>query len=300
LPRERRGDLRSSIPSSLLQMCENHWALRRPFCAATLRLTVTSDRREFLSRMAISGLALQSFATKAAGSGGNIKAVAFDGFPILDPRPVFALVDELYPERGVELGNLWRTRQFEYTWLRTMSGRYTDFWQVTDDALVFAAKALKVELTPEKHARLMEAYLKLRCWPDVPAALSSLKKAGIRIAFLSNLTAKMLESGIQNSQLGSVFDHVLSTDRVKVYKPDPRAYQMGLDAFGLKPDQILFAAFAGWDAAGAKLFGYPTFWVNRQNQPAEELGAAPDASGGNLNDLVAFLVERGNVDSSRD
>jgi len=251
---------------------------------------MTSDRRDFLGRMAVSGLALQNFANQAAGFRSNIKAVAFDGFPILDPRPVFTLVEELYPERGVELSNAWRTRQFEYSWLRTMSRRYSDFWQVTDDALVFAAKSLKLELTAEKHARLMEAYLKLRCWPDVPAALSSLKKAGIRLAFLSNLTAKMLEAGIQNSQLDGVFDFVLSTDRVKVYKPDPRAYQMGLDAFGLKPDQILFAAFAGWDAAGAKAFGYPTFWVNRQNQPAEELGVVPDAVGGNLNDLVAFLV----------
>jgi 2-haloacid dehalogenase len=240
--------------------------------------------------MAVSGLALQSFSNAAAGSRSGIKAVAFDGFPILDPRPVFALVDQLYPEKGVELSSVWRTKQFEYTWLRTMSRRYSDFWQVTDDALVFAAKSLKLELTPEKHSRLMDAYLKLRCWPDVPGALSSLKNAGIRLAFLSNLTAKMLEAGIQNSQLEGVFDHVLSTDRVKVYKPDPRAYQMGVDAFGLKADQILFAAFAGWDAAGAKSFGYPTFWVNRQNQPAEELGVAPDATGGNLKDLAAFLV----------
>ena len=247
-------------------------------------------RREFLRRMAASGLALKTFANEAAGFRRAIRAVAFDAFPILDPRPVFTLVDELYPERGVDLSIVWRTRQFEYTWLRTMSRRYSDFWQVTDDALVFAAKALKVELTPEKRARLMEAYLKLRCWPEVPAALRSLRNAGIPLAFLSNMTAQMLEAGIRNSQLEGVFDHVLSTDRVKAYKPDPRAYQMGLDAFGLKPAQILFAAFAGWDAAGAKSFGYPTFWVNRQNQPAEELGVTPDAIGGNLNDLVAYVI----------
>ena len=249
-----------------------------------------SDRREFLSRIAISGLVLQSFSADAARLRNRIKAVAFDGFPILDPRPVFALVEQLYPEKAVELSSLWRTRQFEYTWLRTMSRRYADFWQVTDDALVFAAKSLKLELTPEKHARLMDAYLKLRCWPDVPDALILLKNAGIRLAFLSNLTAKMLEAGIHNSQLDGLFDHVLSTDRVKVYKPDPRAYQIGVDVLGLKPDQILFAAFAGWDAAGAKSFGYPTFWVNRQNAPAEELGVAPDATGGNLIDLARYLV----------
>ena len=249
---------------------------------------MTSDRREFLRRMAVFGLALHGLANEAAAFRGRIRAVAFDAFPILDPRPVFALVEELYPEKGVELSNLWRDRQFEYAWLRTLSRRYSDFSQVTDDALVFAAKALRVELTPEKHARLMGAYLELRCWPDVPDALRSLKKAGIRIAFLSNLTAKMLEAGIRNSQLEGVFDYILSTDSVKAYKPDPRAYQMGLDAFGLKSDQILFATFAGWDAAGAKSFGYPTFWVNRQNQPLEGLGEAPDAMSGNLNDLVTF------------
>ena len=251
---------------------------------------MTLKRREFLGRMAAAGLALQTFTDGDVGFRKAIKAVAFDAFPILDPRPVFALVDELYPEKGVELSSVWRTRQFEYAWLRTISRRYSDFWQVTDEALVFAAKALQVELTPDRHARLMEAYLKLRCWPEVPAALRSLKQAGIRLAFLSNMTAKMLEAGIRNSQLDGVFDQVLSTDRVKAYKPDPSAYQMGLDAFDLKPDQILFAAFAGWDVAGARSFGYPTFWVNRQNQPAEELGVTPDAIGRNLNDLVAFLT----------
>ena len=249
-----------------------------------------SKRRDFFRQIAASILAQQSFAAEAAGSRTAIRAVAFDAFPILDPRPVFALVEELYPERGVELSNIWRTRQFEYTWLRTISERYSDFWHVTGDALIFAAKAVKVELTPEKHDRLMEAYLKLRCWPEVPTALRSLRRAGIRLAFLSNMTAKMLEAGIDNSQLGGLFDYVLSTDRVRAYKPDPRAYQMGVDAFGLKRNQILFAAFAGWDAAGAKSFGYPTFWVNRQKQPGEELGVTLDANGGSLHDLVAFVT----------
>ncbi len=240
--------------------------------------------------MAGAGLVLQAVAKDVTGASTKIKAIAFDGFPILDPRPVFALVNELYPEKGGELANVWRTRQFEYTWLRTMSRSYADFRQVTVDALVFAAKSLKVDLPPDNRERLINAYFNLRCWPDVPAAVSTLRKAGIRMAFLSNLTAGMLGAGLKNSQLDGAFERVSSTDRVKAYKPDPRAYQMGVDAFDLKPDQVLFAAFAGWDAAGAKSFGYPTFWVNRQNQPAEELGVTADASGGNLNDLVAFLT----------
>jgi 2-haloacid dehalogenase len=104
------------------------------------------------------------------------------------------------------------------------------------------------------------------------------------------MTPKMLDARIRNSGLENLFDHVLSTDRVQVYKPDPRAYQMAIEAFRLRPPEIAFAAFAGWDAAGAKSFGYRTFWVNRQNQPVEELGYAPDAIGATLNDLVTYPI----------
>jgi 2-haloacid dehalogenase len=249
---------------------------------------VYSNRREFFGRAAAAGLLT---ATHAAGSAKTpVKAIAFDAFPILDPRPVFALGEELFPGKGADLANAWRTRQFEYTWLRTLSRDYADFWRVTEDALVFAANLLKLELTSDKRLRLMDAYLSIRCWPEAPTALRSLKNAGIRLAFLSNMTAKMLDAGIRNSGLEGVFEHVLSTDRVQVYKPDPRAYQMGVDALRLKRGEIVFAAFAGWDAAGAKTFGYPTFWVNRQNQPVEELGVAPDATGATLNDLVRYIT----------
>jgi 2-haloacid dehalogenase len=116
-----------------------------------------------------------------------------------------------------------------------------------------------------------------------------LKGAGIRMAFLSNFTADMLDAAMRNSGLEGIFEPHLSTDLVKAFKPDPRAYRMGVDAFGVAKEEILFAAFAGWDAAGAKRFGYPTFWVNRANAPLEELGIAPDGTGAGLQDLVAFV-----------
>ncbi len=139
----------------------------------------------------------------------------------------------------------------------------------------------------------MEAYLGFKAWPDVPEALESLKSASIRLAFLSNTTPKILDAGIKNSGLGGIFDHVLSTDKIRTYKPDPRAYQMAIDAFGLKMEEILFVAFAGWDAAGAKSFGYTTFWANRLNLPPERLGAFADAVGKNLDDLFCFVKARG-------
>ena len=109
--------------------------------------------------------------------------------------------------------------------------------------------------------------------------MKSLKRSGLRMAFLSNATATILDAGIRNSGLENIFEHVLSTDKIKTYKPDPRAYQLAIDAFGLRKEQILFAAFAGWDAAGTKSFGYPTYWVNRMNVPAEKLGVSPDGIG---------------------
>jgi 2-haloacid dehalogenase len=249
-----------------------------------------------VTRRAFTALAVASTVIKTSGhptraaTPAKIRAVAFDGFPIIDPRPVFAMAEEIFPGKGLELGNAWRTRQFEYSWLRTMAGNYADFWRVTEDALVFAARMLKIELSAEQRDRLMQCYLQLKAWPDVVPALQQLKDAGIRMAFLSNLTNAMLDAVVRNSALEGFFEDHLSTDRVRAFKPDPRAYQMGVDAFRLDKEAIAFAAFAGWDAAGAKWFGYPTFWVNRANAPTEELGVVSDAVGAGLGDLVKFVV----------
>ena len=249
------------------------------------------NRRDFLQQTtAVIGGALAALppASSVAGERG-VQAVAFDAFALLDPRPVFTLADELFPGKGAELSNLWRTRQFEYTWLRTVAGQYADFWRVTEDALRFAARALKLDLDSPKRARLMNAYLELSTWPDVPSALRSLKAAGMRLAFLSNLPKRVLEACTENSGLKDLFEHFLSTDVVKHFKPAPQAYQMAVNAFGLKREAILFAAFAGWDAAGAKWFGFPTVWVNRLNSPMEELSVLPDAACHDLSDLAAFV-----------
>lgn len=247
------------------------------------------DRREYL-RLAAGGIATGSLiSTSLARDTAKIKAVAFDAFPIFDPRPVSALAEKAFAGKGADLNRLWRTRQFEYQWLRALSGRYADFWQATEEALVFAARANKLDLTRDRREELMGAYLELKAWPDVLPALKSLKNAGIRLALLSNATPGILHAGIKNSGLEGLFEHVLSTDRIRSYKPDPQAYQMAVDAFGMKREEIGFAAFAGWDVAGAKWFGYPTFWVNRLGSPVEELRAAPDAVVRDVAGLASLL-----------
>jgi 2-haloacid dehalogenase len=248
------------------------------------------NRREFVALAAGSVAVVAPLDQVRAANGMKIKAIAFDGFPIIDPRSVFAKAEEIFPGKGTELSNSWRTRQFEYTWLRTLGGHYADFWQVTEQALVFAAKTLRIDLSAHQRDQLMQTYLELKAWPDVAPVLKQLKAAGIRMAFLSNLTDAMLNAAVKNSGLEGFFEDHLSTDKVGAFKPDPRAYQMGLEAFRLKKEEIAFAAFAGWDVAGAKWFGYPTFWVNRLNVPVEELGATPDGIGSGLADLAKFVL----------
>jgi 2-haloacid dehalogenase len=221
----------------------------------------------------------------------RIKAIAFDAFPIFDPRPVFALVEKLYPGKGAELSNEWRIRQFEYTWLRVAAQRYVDFWQVTQQALEFAADKLNLKLAQVQRDELMNAYLGLKAWPDVMPTLSSLKDLRFRLAILSNFTPGMLAANVQSAGLSGFFEQMLSTDRAKSYKPAPRAYQLGTEALKLERQEILFVAFAGWDAAGAKSFGYPTYWLNRQKLPAERLGAAPDGVGESLRQFLEFLKQ---------
>lgn len=220
----------------------------------------------------------------------KIKVLAFDAFPIFDPRPVFGLAEQLFPGHGKELSETWKARLFEYQWQRALSGNYKDFLSVADDALVFAAKVHKLELTQEKKEQLVTAFLNLKVWPDVMPALEKLQNAGYKLVLLSNMTENMLRSNLANNGAESYFAAIYSTDLNRSYKPAKTAYELAIKNLHLKKDEIGFVAFAGWDAAGAKTFGYPTFWVNRQNAPAEELGVTPDWTGNSLEELAKALA----------
>lgn len=247
-----------------------------------------TNRRKFLGLTA-AGLGTTLVSPRPLFSTRELKAIAFDAFAIFDPTSVQRLAQQLFPDNGLALFNLWRVKQFEYQWLHTLIGSYADFWRCTEDSLAFAAKSLNLDLTIEKRNSLMNSYLHLQTWPEVPETLRNLDSQGLRLALLSNATSEILQAGIKNSGIDKLFQQVLSTDRIRIFKPSPRAYRMAVDAFGLRRDEILYVAFAGWDAAGAKAFGYTTFWMNRMTLPAERLGFAPDDIGKNLNDLVRFV-----------
>ena len=185
------------------------------------------------------------------------------------------------------LSTLWRQKQLEYTWLRSLMGRYEDFWAVTEAALRFALRRLGIAAAEAQVQALMDAYLSLACFPEVKAALASLK--GARLGILSNGSPRMLEAAVRSSGLTASLEHVLSVDAVKTYKPSPKVYDLGSRAFELAADEMLFVSSNAWDIAGAKAFGFLTCWCNRANAPMEELGLTADYEVTRLDELPIKL-----------
>ena len=170
---------------------------------------------------------------------------------------------------------LWRTKQLEYTWLRSLMGHHADFWQVTQDALDYAFDMHGI-CDPGLNRDLMDAYLKLDCYPEVPEALSILKSRGFRLAILSNGTPAMLEAAVKNAGLGDLIEENVSVEDVGIFKPDPRVYQLAVDGLKVRSEEIVFQSSNAWDAAGASAFGFNVAWVNRFGQREERLPGKPD------------------------
>jgi 2-haloacid dehalogenase len=205
----------------------------------------------------------------------TVKAYVFDAYGTLfDVHSVQDRCEELFPGQGAQLTILWRTKQLEYTWLRTLMGRYEDFGQITRDALVFACRRLNLSHSPDQIDRLMHAYRTLRPFPDTAKALDIL--AGTPCAILSNGSPEMLRSAVLSAGFESKLRLVLSVDAVKVYKPHPAAYQLAVSGLGVEANKIVFVSANGWDVAGAKAFGFQACWLNRSNAPVEALDVWPD------------------------
>jgi 2-haloacid dehalogenase len=220
----------------------------------------------------------------------GIQAIAFDAYGTLfNVHSVVALCDRKFPGRGVELSGLWRAKQLEYTWLRSLSGQYEDFWMVTQSALLFACRSLNLACPPETSDELMESYLRLEIFPDVTPALAKLSH--FKLAILSNGTPRMLSLAVGNAGLASVFTDVISADEVKIYKTSPRVYGLVSQHLGVPNSAVAFASSNFWDIAGAKSFGFWTCWVNRGKLPEEELSVMPDATVPTLNGIVDVLEE---------
>ncbi len=222
-----------------------------------------------------------------------INAIAFDAYGTLfDVYSISTLAEKLFPSQGVALAGLWRAKQIEYSQLRTLCATYKPFWEVTQDALVFSCKKLKLDLSFEAQNALMGQYSKLQAFPENLAVLRQLKEQRIKLAILSNGNPQMLDAVVKAAGMQGLFNHILSVDLVKKYKTAPEAYQLGPDVFGLSARNILFVSSNCWDVCGASWFGYTTFWVNRTAAPLEELGVAPNAQGRDLTDVLAYFEQQ--------
>jgi 2-haloacid dehalogenase len=218
----------------------------------------------------------------------KIKALVFDAYGTLfDVHSVVTLLEELFPGRGQEVSRVWRTKQLEYTWLLSLMGRYEDFWEVTVRSLAFACRALPLDCPPARQAQLMNAYLRLEAFPEVPDALKRL--TAYPLAILSNGSPRMLAGVVESAGLKGTFAQVLSVDEVKIYKPSPRVYALASQRLGLEPGAIGFVSANSWDIQGAGAFGFRTVWLNRGDQPGDELGFPPDITVPQLTDLVPIL-----------
>jgi 2-haloacid dehalogenase len=217
----------------------------------------------------------------------RLRALVFDAYGTLyDVHSVASLCDELWPGKGTQLSQLWRAKQLEYTWLRSLMGRYEDFTAVTEASLRYACAALALPYDDANRPRLMEAYLNLAPFPEVKDALAKLR--GFRLAILSNGSPAMLRPLVARSGLDSAIPILLSADLLAVYKPAPQVYQLAVDRLGAPPAAIGFVSSNCWDAAGAKSFGFRTFWVNRTGAPLDGLGFQPDNEIRSLAELPAL------------
>jgi 2-haloacid dehalogenase len=217
-----------------------------------------------------------------------ITAVVFDAYGTLyDVHSVIAACDRLWPDKGANVSQLWRQKQLEYTWQRTLMGRYVPFDEVTASALRYAVNALHLPLTESQASELAASYTALTPYAEVRDTLDQLR--GKQLAILSNGTPGMLEPLVEASGLGRWITDVISVDQLKVYKPTPRVYQLAVDRLEVDPAQILFVSANGWDACGAKSFGFQVAWINRLGAPPDALGAAPDYIVKSLAELPAIV-----------
>ncbi|HWH47608.1 MAG TPA: haloacid dehalogenase type II [Burkholderiales bacterium] len=220
-----------------------------------------------------------------------LKALVFDAYGTLfDVHSVIAECEALFPGQGGSLSRLWRTKQLEYTWLRSLMGRYADFSAITRAALITACNTLRLQLTGASTGRLMDAYLMLKAFPDVAETLTSFNDC--KLAILSNGSPAMLNSVVRHNGLDRLFDAVLSVDALRIFKPHPSVYAYAADRLQTPPGAIGFVSSNFWDVAGATSFGFRAFWINRSGSVPDDLDCQPAAVLPGLTGLPALLKSR--------
>jgi 2-haloacid dehalogenase len=214
-------------------------------------------------------------------------AFVFDAYGTLfDVHSAVArLAGRIGPD-AARFSELWRTKQLEYSWVRTLMSKYRDFWQLTGDALDFALSRFPT-VDPALKPELLDAYRTLEPFPEVGTVLAALKQSGARLAILSNGSPAMLAAAVSSAKLAGLLDEVFSIDAIRTYKTRAETYQLVTRAWGVVPRRISFQSSNRWDIAGASRFGFDTVWVNRSGQPDEYGDLPPGRVVASLHDLLA-------------
>ena len=220
----------------------------------------------------------------------GVKACVFDAYgTMFDVNAAAAHLKDELGDKEAKLSEIWRLKQLQYTWLRSLMGNaYVDFWQVTQDGLDYAMEAVGLR-DDALRKKLLDLYWKLDSYPEVPRVLSALKAGGLHTGILSNGSPDMLNGAVESSGISADLDAVLSIHEHGFYKPRPEIYQMVPDRFGIQAGEVCFMSSNAWDAAGAAHFGFQVCWVNRFDQPRERLPGEPKHILKTLDDLPALL-----------
>jgi 2-haloacid dehalogenase len=219
-----------------------------------------------------------------------VRACVFDAYgTIFDFASAAARCADVLGDKAAAVTTLWRDKQLQYAWLRSLQGRHADFWQVTGDALDFTLETLGLA-DPSVRDRLMSLYRTLDCFPEVPQVLRQLREAGFITAILSNGSPAMLADAVTGAKLGGLLDHVWSVEEVGVFKTHPKVYQLAVDRLGMPASAISFQSSNAWDAYAASAFGMRVVWCNRYGQRRERLPGAPDREIRSLAELPALLA----------
>lgn len=244
-----------------------------------------TSRRELLA-----GLTIGAAGVSVASPPTSVKAIAFDAFVLFDTGTITRRAAEFVGVEANALVAAASAKLFAYTWLYTSASRYIGFESLARDAFKFAAAQNRSSLSDAELDYLASGYAALEIWPDVALALDELRRRGVRLSLLSNLSGRALDLSLSKNGIAHQFDHVLSTDRVRKFKPAPESYAMAISTFRLPREAIGFAASASWDAAGATWFGYRSAWVNRMHAPVEVAHAMPDVISSGIEGVLALVA----------
>jgi len=218
----------------------------------------------------------------------KVKAVIFDAYGTLfDVNSAAEKCKNQIGDKWEGFANYWRTTQLEYTWLRSLMKRHKDFWKVTEDSL---DKSMKVfNISQNMKEELLSLYKKLSTFPEVNETLKQLKNKNLKLAILSNGSPDLLNELVNSNNLTEVFDDLFSIEEVKIYKPDNKVYQIPINKYKIKPEEIFFLSSNTWDVSGGGNYGYQSIWVNRNNNIFDNLDYKPKHEIKNLKQLLDII-----------